>query len=143
MRTPRLFGVEEMLGLTLKSIKVEDTTYWRESPACIVKFTTTCGRNFEMYHGQNCCEYVTLEDIDGDLDDLTESPLIISEKCSDSETNAKVCLMNANPYPEDKSDSETWTFYRFATIKGWVVLRWYGTSNGFYSEEVDFVEIFD
>ncbi len=92
-------------------------------------FGTTDGRLFKQYHEQDCCESVLVEDIVGDLDDLIGEPLLLAEETSREAT------------PEEVSESGSWTFYRLATIKGSVTIRWLGSSNGYYSEGVDFVEV--
>lgn len=79
-----------------------------------------------FYHSQDCCESVYIEDICGDLNDLVGSPLVEAEEVSN---------YDAEPL-YDGEESYTWTFYRFRTLKGSVSVRWYGSSNGYYSESV-------
>lgn len=85
-------------------------------------FYFTNGNSLAFYHNQECCEFTYIEDIAGSLDDLLNHPLL---ECS-IETNQS----------EFKNGSATWTFYKFSTIKGSVTIRWYGESNGYYSEYV-------
>ena len=88
---------------------------------------------FVFYHEQDCCESVYIESIIGDLQDLVGVPLLMAEEVNNSE--------NDLPKKNEYDDSYTWTFYKFATIKGYVDVRWYGESNGYYSESVHFKNI--
>lgn len=116
----------ELKGKTLVKITGMNT----ESDEII--FECSDGTAYKMYHEQDCCEYVYLEDVCGNVDCLLGTPLLIAEEISNCDS-----LPPVNAY----DDSYTWTFYHLATIKGYVDLRWYGTSNGYYSESVDFVQI--
>ena len=120
-------------GLTLSAVIVDrlDET---------ITFRSMCGRGFKMYHSQDCCESVEINDIEGDVEDLVGSPITVAEEVNDSEMEV-INLLLGPTKPVTTDSSETWTFYRIATAKGWVVIRWYGTSNGYYSESVDFCEI--
>ena len=86
-----------------------------------------------MYHHQDCCENVTVEDVCGDVADIVGSPLTLAEK-STSDKNPEGVV-------KKYQDSFTWTFYKLATVKGYVTIRWYGESNGYYSEGVSFEEV--
>lgn len=86
------------------------------------------GTRLLLYHEQDCCECVRVEDIVGDLADLVGSPLTMSEEV------AGECGED-----EDAYESYTWTYYKFATVKGYVTIRFLGTSNGYYSESVSTV----
>ena len=97
-------------------------------------FTLSTGEKYRMYHDQDCCESVLIEDIAGDLDDLIGSEILMAEEATNSEDPGD----NINGYIPD---SFTWTFYKLATIKGYVTIRWYGEGNGYYSESVDWDRI--
>lgn len=113
--------IEAMIGVTMRS--VEDV----EGVQLI--FTAEDGRSFVFHHEQDCCEFVRIEEIIGELTDLVGAPITMAEEIS-SEGHAK---------PADYYDySYTWTFYKFATAKGYVTVRWLGESNGYYSEAVYF-----
>lgn len=92
-------------------------------------FVTANDERYQLYHSQDCCESVTIEDICGDLSDLLGSPILLAEEVSN---------VDREPAAEYTPDSYTWTFYNIATIKGSVTIRWYGESNGYYSESVSF-----
>lgn len=95
-------------------------------------FTTTEGGVYKLYHEQDCCESVNIESVVGKLDDLVGEPLLLVEEIS-GETSAD--------FDVEQYESYTWTFYKFATRKGYVDVRWLGESNGYYSESVDFVRV--
>ncbi|MDL2315619.1 hypothetical protein LJC59_00855 [Desulfovibrio sp. OttesenSCG-928-A18] len=113
-----------LVGMTLKSITHDIDT---------MEFINAEGRRFRLFHDQDCCESVEIEDICGDLNDLIGYPILVAEERTSTDEEAK----------DRWDESYTWTFYELRTIKGSVTIRWYGTSNGYYSEDVDFVEILD
>ena len=114
---------EDLLGRTL---------YKAESDGEALTLYLSNTNYVRFQHHQDCCEHVYIEDICGDLNDLVGSPLLEAEEVSD---------YNAGPLV-DYEESHTWTFYKFATRKGFVTVRWYGSSNGYYSESVS-VDIVD
>jgi len=115
----------DLVGHTLSRIEVSGDEQE-------ILIATTEGRLYKLWHRQDCCEGVEVQDVAGDLSDIVGSPLLLAEKVESE---------RGDPAPDYPADSWTWTFYKLATIKGSVTIRWLGESNGYYSESVDFDEI--
>jgi len=106
----------ELIGKTF--IKIEGDVQDNK-----LKFYTNDGYVYSMYHHQECCENVYIEDISGDLQSFVGKKIRSAEEVYKDDPEAR--------------ESGTWTFYRLMT-EDWkddlVVIRWYGSSNGYYSE---------
>ena len=111
--------IEEMIGKTFRMVtNVDDEE---------LHFISDDGYDYIFYHDQDCCESVAIEDIAGNLEDLEGSPITMAEE-----------TIHESQYEDEWGMSSTYTFYKFATAKGYVTVRWFGESNGYYSESVNF-----
>lgn len=111
----RNVDVSEMMNQTFTSVRTDLETVTFENDEV----------RYVLYHEHDCCESVTVEEIIGDLEDLENLPLLIAREDTNAE-DPGTC----------NSESYTWTFYNFATYKGYVTIRFLGESNGYYSEDV-------
>lgn len=117
--------VEDLIGKVITDINGS------EGDSCI-SFTTESGEVYEMYHAQECCESVTLEDVIGSWDDLIGHKIVDAYVSTNNDTRKKENWL---------CNSFLWTFYTITSDLGTVTLRWYGESNGYYSERVEFIRI--
>lgn len=158
---PRDYNAEvdfsELVGKTLKSI---------ENKGEEIRFNTTDGETFRQVYYEDCCASCSVEEIHGDLEDLVGVPIWIAEEVSSTAVTDEALIAERKAkyeeakaewearYPGDEfhhygpspetdwqKDSETWTFYKVSTIKGSVTIRWYGSSNGYYSEAPTFEKL--
>lgn len=113
--------LQEIIGKTIVEVS------GMEQDSTEIIFTLDNGVKWKMYHDQECCENVWLEDINGNIENILNSEILRFDEKTEN---------NLNAY-----ESGTYTFYTIATIKGYVDLRWNGESNGYYSERVDFEKL--
>lgn len=124
--------IKELVGYAFNLIEVN-----KDSTA--VTFYGMAGQPlFKMTHKQDCCESVWLEEVVGDWGDLIGTPIFVAE-CVSNHNDPRANLTTDDEAYWDAVTSETWTFYKLTTMKGSVTLRWYGTSNGYYSEGVSII----
>lgn len=110
----RIAKFEELTGKTLTKINAEKE---------IVTFTCGDGSEFEMRHQQECCETVCLEDGSG-LEELVGQKVVYAYEASSS--------------GRFEYGTCRWTFYTIQGERTAATMRWYGESNGYYSEGVSF-----
>lgn len=122
-------GIEALLGKTIVAIN------GGEKGDKTIHFVCSDGTEYLMYHEQDCCESVTIEDVCGDLQRLFNTPITLAEDISNEVKGW------CTGWQDDWGDHYTWTWYKLATVNEYVTIRWYGTSNGYYSESVDFARI--
>ena len=118
-----LCGVEDILGRTFSSV-VQSSLDGEDR----ILFEAPTGERWHMVYHQDCCAKCNIEDVAGDLQDLVGAPIILAEESTNQD----------EPRASERGESFTWTFYKFATAKGYVTVRWYGSSNGYYSESATF-----
>lgn len=95
-----------------------------------ILFIVSNTERYVMLHTQDCCENVTIKEIEGELSDLLDTPILSAVESTNRD--------DISEGMHEINESFTWTFYRFTTIKGTVVITWLGESNGYYSESVEF-----
>lgn len=110
----------ELVGKTL--VSVEGLSKDSEE----IVFKCSDGSVYLLLHEQDCCECVSIEDIDGDVSDIVGVEILVADETSNEGEIG------------DYGDSFTWTYYKIDTNKGGITIRWYGTSNGYYSERATF-----
>ena len=111
--------MKNLIGATILSA----TTHYNDN----LLYIKTDKGTMRFYHAQQWSEQVWLED---GLEDLEK---MIGEKVLHAEV-----IKNYDEVPLDEDDdSYTWTYYKISTLNHDCTLRFYGTSNGYYSEDVD------
>lgn len=147
----------ELKGKTIK--KIDDLTPGSDT----VVFECTDGTRYQMHYYPDCCAHASVEEVVGDVSDLIDSEILMAEVVSSTlPDETKIAERKAEyekkqeahkarygnlddfytwgPSPSNdwSDESETWVFYKLATLRGHVTIRWYGSSNGYYSETADF-----
>lgn len=117
---------ENMIGRTI--VEIDGAQPESES----VTMTADNGDTFCFEYQPDCCATCDIESVSGDIEDLIGSPIVQAEVVSNHDS---VSDTTRHVY-----DSFTWSFYKFATAKGSVTVRWLGQSNGYYSERVTYIE---
>jgi hypothetical protein len=86
---------EDLKGKVLTGIKNKDNEE--------IIFMLDSGEKYYLHHWQNCCEDVRVDDVNGNLDDLVGSPILLADETSNEDINPE------GVEPPEHQDSFTWT----------------------------------
>jgi len=95
-----------------------------------IEITLSDGKVIKQYHRQDCCEYVAVHQVDGNISKHIGAKYI------------ELLCKSRRAQNDEVSASGTWTFYTLKTSKGYLDWRWLGESNGYYSEDVTTVTLY-
>lgn len=116
-----------MSNFDIKSLIGETLSYIDDCGDQIV-LTTVSGRKIRIYHEQECCESVRVEDTEGNWQELIGKVIIdIDEDIESGELGVYEYYTKTN--------------LTFKVDGATVISKWIGESNGYYSESVDFAEL--
>ena len=88
---------------------------------------------YKLYHHQDCCESVFVENVIGDEKDILNEEIIFAEE--DAGAN------DPDWYGDNYNDSHTWTKYVLKTKNASLEFWFLGESNGYYNESVSIKKI--
>jgi len=95
----------------------------RVDSECVVFFLSD-GSILQIAYHHDCCASCSILDMDCEDSDFINQKILSLE-----------IVESEDPPPGDYTpDSYTWSFVKFSTTKGHFTMRWYGESNGYYSE---------
>lgn len=112
-----------------------------------IRFTTDSGLVVLFYHEQDCCENVRLITPDGDVKQLVgRCVLEVKEnivRIGDDVDDNYIIGKDVPDFNPKYAESWTDTRFEFITDEGTEVIRWFGESNGYYSESIRVADITD
>ncbi len=101
-----------------------------------IRFLTTEGKRFRLRYIPDCCATADIEDIAGGTEEDLVGQTVVWAETLDSQHEA-------DAPPGHDTDSCTWSFYVIRTQDTTITIRWYGESNGYYSESATFEQLPD
>ena len=95
-------------------------------------FIRTNNGAYKLYHEQDCCEYVRVVKVIGNVNELIGEIIFAEEDAGANEPDW---------YKEYYDDSHTWTKYVLKTENASLEFWFLGESNGYYGENISIKKI--